>query len=108
MSQPGVRANFSPVIHQASGSAAASAPTYISIDAGDSPYQASNGNCLLVDMSLGDVSVLVPPSGTLCVSRDGEDNDLTLVGTISDKVNPKILYDRSTASMAYITEWRFV
>ena len=81
---------------------------FLSISASDSPYQASSGECILADMSSGDINVLVPTSGSFCVSRKGEPNSLTIVGTVNGEVNPEILFDGSTASMSYITEWRYV
>mgnify|MGYP005997792905 CR=1 FL=1 len=113
MPQPGVRANFSPVVQKPLGYKPADVSTnpprlFTSIDNSDSPYQASDGQYLTVDMSAGDVSVKVPASGFFSVSRDGALNTLTLTGTISGTVNPTINFDKSTATMAYTTEWRYV
>ncbi len=83
-------------------------PNYIAIDATDSPYLAANNDDLLVDMGLGPVDIVFPASGRFSVSRLGSSNDLTLLETVSGDENPLILFDRSTASMAYITEWRWV
>ena len=113
MPQPGIRARFSPVVqkplgYQPADSSANPPRLFTSIDNSDSPYQATDGQYIIVDMSSGDVSVTVPSSGFFSVSRDGALNTLTLSGTISGTLNPTINFDKSTATMAYITEWRYV
>jgi len=107
---PGVRANFSPVVQKPIGYESNSNPSdsYVSIDNADSPYAASSGDYIIVDMSAGNVTVTLPASGRVSVSRDGAANTLTLSGTVNGEVNPEILFDGSCASMAYITEWRYV
>lgn len=78
----------------------------------DSPYQALPGQCLLADMDLGSISILVPINGgEFCVSRKhttGSANALTIIGTVNGEVDPEILFNGSTASMRYMTEWRYV
>lgn len=83
-------------------------PNYIAIDATNSPYTAADNDYLLVDMSLGDVDIVFPAFGRFSVSRLGEINVLTLLETVSGDLNPTIDFDRSAATMAFITEWRYV
>ena len=85
-------------------------PKYKTIDNSSSPYQATGGECILVDMSAGDMDVIVPINGgDFCVSRLGASNTLTIIGTVNGTVDPKILFDGSTASMAKIVDdWRYV
>ena len=73
-----------------------------------SPYTASSGQRILCDMSGGSITIVLPSSGALAVSRKGASNTLTLQGTVNGDVDPTILYDGSTASLAYFgTEWRY-
>ncbi len=75
----------------------------------DSPFQANIGDCLLVDMSAGDVAIDFPSDGWFKVSRKGDPNDLTLNETVSGDVNPLILFDKSTANLSkFGGEWRYV
>ena len=77
--------------------------------ASNGTIRARDGDCILADMSSGDVTVVMPDSGEVTVSREGSSNTLTLQGTISGDVNPEILYDNSTAHMKYFGgEWRYV
>ncbi len=81
------------------------------IGSGVSPYPAIDGDFLLVDMDAGDVDIVLPSSGKVSVSRKhttGSANALTLIGTVNGEVDPEILFDGSCATMAYITEWRYV
>lgn len=81
---------------------------FIPISSTDSPYAAANNDFILVDTNSGPVDVIMPPSGRVSVSRDGEPNALTLIGTVNGEVDPEILFDGSCATMAFITEWRYV
>ena len=96
------------ITNESNSSATNNAPVFVSIDNTTSPYAASDNEYILVDMTAGDVDVTLPASGRLWVSRDGATNTLTLIGTVNGTVNPTINFDKSTATMAYITEWRYV
>ena len=83
-------------------------PNYIVITSADSPYTAANNDYILCDMD-GDIDIVFPDDGRFFVSRKGQSFDLTLLETVSGKVSPKILFDRSTAAIAKIVDdWRFV
>lgn len=82
-------------------------PVYISITSEDSPYQASDMEYLLCDMSVSDIDVLFPTEGRLWVSREGSSNELTMQETINGSVNPRILFDNTARSFAKINgNWR--
>lgn len=83
-------------------------PNFVVVTNAESPYAAANNDYILADMSSGDVTITLPSSGRLSVARDGVLNTLTLTGMVNGDVNPEILFDGSTASMAFITEWRYV
>jgi hypothetical protein len=82
-------------------------PVYVSITSADSPYQASDMEYLLCDMSITDIDVLFPAEGRIWVSREGASNTLTMQETINGMVNPLILFDNTARSFAKIGEnWR--
>lgn len=84
-------------------------PSFVVIDSADSPFAASNNDYILADMSSGDVTITLPASGRLSVSRSGSSNTLTLTGTINGVANPTIISDGDSPSIAFIgTEWRYV
>ena len=82
-------------------------PQYRTIDSNDSPFQASNNDYIMVDMSVSDVDILVPTEGRFFVTREGSSNDLTIVGTVNGVINPKILFDNTARSFAKFDDgWR--
>ncbi len=82
--------------------------TTVSITSTDSPFSALDGQRILADMSTGDIIVVLPSTGSVSVSRQGSPNTLTIQGVVNGVTNPTILYDGSTASMAYFaSEWRY-
>lgn len=84
-------------------------PVYVSKDNSDSPYSASDMEYVLADMSAGDLTIVLPSSGRVWVSRKGASNTLTIQGTVNGTVDPTINFDGTAVAMAYIsTEWRFV
>lgn len=84
-------------------------PQFVVKDATDSPYSAVDMDFILADMSAGDLTIVLPSSGRVWVSRSGSSNTLTLQGTVNGVTNPTIVSDGDAPAMAYIgTEWRYV
>jgi hypothetical protein len=85
-------------------------PTFVTISSTDSPYSASSHECITVDMSTGDVTVVPPtnPEFPFSISRDGALNTLTIQGTVNGDVNPEIAFDGTTATLFWNgTEYRY-
>tara|TARA_R110000803_G_C11760239_1_gene293816 strand:+ start:93 stop:482 length:390 start_codon:yes stop_codon:yes gene_type:complete len=83
-------------------------PSYNVITTSDSPYAAVDNEYILCTMD-GNITITLPASGRIHVSRSGASNTLTLTGTVNGGTNPILLGDGSSVSLAYIgTEFRYV
>lgn len=83
-------------------------PQYVTKSSADSPYSAANMDYVTADMSSGDLTVVLPSTGRLWVTRDGSSNTLTLQGTVSGATNPTILFNNTTVALFHNgTEWRY-
>ena len=96
-----IATNASDIATNAAAIAAIVEPSYTSIDSGDSPYAASDGEYVLCDMD-GDIDVTPPATGRCWISRDGASNTLTIDATVNGTANPTINYDGSTAGVVKI------
>ena len=83
-------------------------PSYNVITTLDSPYAAVDNEYILCTMD-GNITITLPASGRIHVSRSGASNTLTLTGTVNGAINPTLSGDGSSVSLAYIgTEFRYV
>lgn len=83
-------------------------PTYSAVTTADSPYLAVDDEYILCTMD-GNITITLPATGRVHVSRSGASNTLTLAGTVNGATNPTLSGDGSSVSLAYIgTEFRYV
>lgn len=84
-------------------------PAFITIDAAESPYNIADNTYATIDMSAGDVTVVLPASGRIWLTRSGPNNVLTIQGVVNGVTNPVIVSDGDAPALAYIgSEWRYV
>lgn len=80
---------------------------FTTITSADSPYSASDGEYITANTSSGSITVILPASGTLSISREGTNHKLTIQGTVNGLVNPTIDYSGNAVTLAFITSsWR--
>ena len=83
-------------------------PSYNVITTLNSPYAAVDNEYILCTMD-GNITITLPASGRIHVSRSGASNTLTLTGTVNGATNPTLSGDGSSVSLVYIgTEFRYV
>lgn len=83
-------------------------PEYRVVRSSDSPVLAMNNDYILAKMD-GDITIVPPSSGRFSLTRDGSGFTLAISGTVEGEVNPVIVSDGDSPTMAYIgEEWRYV
>lgn len=98
-----VEINLSKQERAAAAATTAQTPTYVVIDSTDSPYTLVDNETTTVDMSGGDVTVVLPASADygLGIIRDGSSNTLTIQGTLNGTVDGTLDYDKSAIQIIW-------
>lgn len=80
----------------------------VDVDASMSPYSARPNQNLTVDTSASNIEIILPNRGKLKISKEVDDNDINITGTINGESDWQICFGGSTADLFHNgKEWRF-